>query len=361
MALLNDPLARHDAAELGRGGDDGMVRASCMLKGGRGVVRVAWASRRFRSSYPAQATMCRDLFCPLTDVPKDRTRGLHVALRRWDDGGIRQREEESAGSPFGPQTLFTFSEWKIGGAEDSASSRPRGKQASWSDADHAGFGEEALRFVRRGAPVTPCVEYEDGEGNAWGGALGSKGWNEVHALLFAANVSCHPGSCRWLLWMIASICNPDFHHAQKAVLYGSTCDSALILTAKIPTAMDRESFEAASHDPQRAPRRCHGDDNPRLPVSPVPCIPCARCKYSRVQTDDDTKHSTANTAPRERRSKRATLSGGVASAAIFHSPALVSPPLIDASHPVKLDLEAQLRCLASAATDRHSPPSLARA
>lgn len=46
-------------------------------------------------------------------------------MRRWDDGAIRQRDVESAGSslaaPFGPQTLFTFSEWKIGGAEDSAS------------------------------------------------------------------------------------------------------------------------------------------------------------------------------------------------------------------------------------------------
>ncbi|KFY71863.1 hypothetical protein V499_07933 [Pseudogymnoascus sp. VKM F-103] len=175
---------------------------------------------------------------PTTPKP-DRMRGLHVALRRRDDGGIRQRDVESAGSslatPFGPQTLFTFSEWKIGGAEDSASRDLAGNK-------HHGLMPTTLASARK-----RC----DSSAGLLGTRLGA--WRKRSSAYMVPS------------W---SICNPDFHHAQKAVLYGSTCDSALILTAKIPTAMDRESFEAACHDPQRAPRRCHGDDNLDFPYHP---------------------------------------------------------------------------------------------
>lgn len=70
------------------------------------------------------ADRCRRFLLANDDVPRrmsthryaeDRMRGLHVALLRWtmvaSDSG---KAISWSLSPFGPQTLFTFSEWKMG-------------------------------------------------------------------------------------------------------------------------------------------------------------------------------------------------------------------------------------------------------
>lgn len=72
--------------------------------------------------------------------------------------------------------------------------------------------------------------------------------------------------------------------------------------------MDRESFELRARP--TAPRRCHGDDNLQLPVSPVPS------HALKVHANDEASSQFSRET-----AKRASLSGGggVASA-VFHSP-----------------------------------------
>ncbi|KFY93629.1 hypothetical protein V500_03591 [Pseudogymnoascus sp. VKM F-4518 (FW-2643)] len=106
---------------------------------------------------------------------------------------------------------------------------------------------------------------------------------------------------------------PGIPSRPKAVLRGSTCYSAITLTAKIPLPwiVNPSSCEGG---PQR-PRRFHSHDNLISTSRITRAVRRLRCKYSRVHASNEaSKHSSQGDG------QGASINGGMASA-IFHSPA----------------------------------------